>query len=93
MATAKLRGVHTRDQWLDLAAHFKWLCVRCLKPCWQQRDHISPVYQGGSDAISNIQPLCSKCNSSKGPEAIDFRPTAAKSLGIKWPAWDFPVCL
>jgi len=29
-------------------------------------DHIYPVYMGGSLSYWNVQPLCSKCNSSKG---------------------------
>jgi 5-methylcytosine-specific restriction endonuclease McrA len=37
-----------------------------------ERDHIVPIYQGGSDAITNIQPLCKRCNCAKGPETTDW---------------------
>lgn len=38
------------------------------------KDHIEPVYSGGSDAIDNLQPLCRTCNSAKGPDTTDYRP-------------------
>lgn len=36
-------------------------------------DHIVPVNRGGKNEISNLQPLCRKCNSSKGTKIIDYR--------------------
>ena len=36
-------------------------------------DHILPRSRGGTDDISNYQPLCSACNRSKGTRHIDYR--------------------
>jgi len=56
-------------------------CPRCKKDTNNfVKDHIKPIYQGGSDSIDNIQPLCSKCNLSKGNEIIDFRCKNWKTL-------------
>ena len=50
------------------------LCLRCgrgevlLTP-----DHILPLALGGSNLISNIQPLCGACNSWKNVKVVDYR--------------------
>jgi 5-methylcytosine-specific restriction endonuclease McrA len=75
LAIARTKGTHTDAQWESLKAFCRHQCVRCGDNSGKLfRDHIKPIYQGGSDGIDNIQPLCPKCNSSKGREAIDFRP-------------------
>jgi 5-methylcytosine-specific restriction endonuclease McrA len=63
-------------------------CVKCEGKSGLinlDRDHIIPKYQGGSDDPSNWQPLCAKCNASKGPESIDWRIPFAKKHGIEIP--------
>jgi 5-methylcytosine-specific restriction endonuclease McrA len=74
LADARAKGTHTEYEWRDLVAKFDWRCVRCGctpagNPC---KDHITPIYQGGSDAIVNLQPLCRECNSAKGPDTTNW---------------------
>lgn len=73
MAAARKLGTHTKTQWEMLLRAVCGICPRCLEP-WHcfDKDHIVPVYMGGSDAIENIQPLCANCNARKGPETIDW---------------------
>lgn len=73
LSEARRKGTHTDKEWRDLLDFHGGICVRCKKPGPIVKDHITPIYKGGSDAIQNLQPLCRHCNSSKGPETTDFR--------------------
>lgn len=64
---------HTEQEWQDLCAKYNHCCVRCKLPLPLSRDHVVPVTLGGSDAITNLQPLCKVCNSWKNNRTIDFR--------------------
>lgn len=75
LTAARERGRHTTEQWNLLLAFCGDACLRCDVRGKLVKDHIRPIYQGGSDSIENIQPLCSSCNSSKGPEDKDYRPS------------------
>lgn len=73
LMAARLRGRHTDQEWLELVSKHTH-CPRCKQATTVfQKDHIIPIYQGGSDGIENIQPLCKTCNAAKGPETIDWR--------------------
>lgn len=73
MRQARQLGTHTKQEWENLKLRFSYRCVKCGTNEYNlERDHIKPIYQGGSDAISNIQPLCARCNASKGPEDFDW---------------------
>ncbi|HHR5538600.1 TPA: HNH endonuclease signature motif containing protein [Klebsiella quasipneumoniae] len=70
-------GHHTRSQWLNLLSTLDH-CPRCNRK-WEDiprrpdkryryvwtKDHILPLSRGGTDDISNIQPLCYQCNFQK----------------------------
>jgi 5-methylcytosine-specific restriction endonuclease McrA len=85
MELANLKGTHTKEEWYEMKLFFG-ICVRCegkSNLIVLGQDHIIPVYQGGSNSIKNIQPLCARCNSSKGPENIDYRITYAKKHNLQ----------
>lgn len=58
-------GSHTHEQWTDLQARAGHRCVKCRRKQTLTRDHIIPLTKGGTDLITNIQPLCVSCNSRK----------------------------
>lgn len=64
---------HTELQWLELLQKYGHKCLCCGTTERITRDHIIPVHAGGTDDISNIQPLCHSCNSQKGATAVDYR--------------------
>ena len=66
----------TYEDWIKLLQKYKFSCVRCHQQ--EPRivlvmDHVIPLSKGGSGDISNIQPLCGPCNSSKGNRTTDYR--------------------
>ena len=73
LAEARKKATHTKNEWECLKSFFS-CCPRCGGDGEPVKDHIVPIYQGGSDGIENIQPLCRKCNSQKGRETTDYRP-------------------
>lgn len=75
LALARKLGTHTREEFQEMVNFFEGCCVKCGIDGDIVKDHIVPIYQGGSDSISNLQPLCSKCNGGKGPDFTDHRRT------------------
>lgn len=59
------KGSHNYQEWLDLKVKFRHKCAHCFEYKPLTKDHIVPLSKGGSDNISNIQPLCRNCNSKK----------------------------
>lgn len=65
---AKAEGSHTTEEWEQLKARCDYRCQDCGKPEPEiklTRDHIVPLARGGSNYISNILPLCGRCNCEK----------------------------
>lgn len=68
-------GSFTIEEWLSLCEKHKNKCLCCGRDDLAlTQDHVIPLVKGGTDDISNIQPLCSRCNSRKRTEIIDYRP-------------------
>jgi hypothetical protein len=65
-------GSHTPNEWRLLCALYNWRCADCGKKRPLTKDHVIPVVQGGGDDISNVQPLCRSCNSSKNGQAMRY---------------------
>jgi 5-methylcytosine-specific restriction endonuclease McrA len=69
-------GHFTAAEWQALKRQYNYTCLRCgrcepkikLTP-----DHVIPLARGGRNDISNIQPLCGPCNSSKNTATTDYR--------------------
>ena len=85
LAEARKKGTHTKAQWEFMKGYFGE-CVKCESKIDLVKDHIKPIYQGGSDGIDNIQPLCRKCNSSKGADSTDWRPAYCERNACEMPA-------
>jgi len=67
-------GSFTPEQFTDLCHFYGNVCLCCMKEKDLIPDHVIPVVKGGSNDISNIQPLCAQCNRRKHVKVIDYRP-------------------
>lgn len=68
-------GSHTKAEWENLKRRYNNMCLCCknFEPSVKlSEDHIVPLSLGGTDFISNIQPLCLSCNKIKGAKEINF---------------------
>ena len=74
LANARRLARHSAAEWQAILWVCGNVCVKCGAVEDIVKDHILPIYRGGSDGIENIQPFCRSCNAAKGPENIDYRP-------------------
>jgi 5-methylcytosine-specific restriction endonuclease McrA len=70
-----IEGTFSEQEWQTLCKRYGYLCLACGQQKPLTRDHIIPITkEGATNYITNIQPLCGPCNSSKGDRVIDYRP-------------------
>jgi 5-methylcytosine-specific restriction endonuclease McrA len=68
-------GHYTAAEFKALCEEYGNVCLRCGdKGAPLTPDHVIPLSLGGSNWITNIQPLCRRCNSRKNVKIIDYRP-------------------
>jgi len=66
-------GTFTKEEWLNLCSTYDNKCLCCGNTLPLTIDHVIPISVGGKSDITNLQPLCRPCNSSKGVKIIDYR--------------------
>lgn len=91
LSEARKKGQHTKEQFQEMVNFFGGQCVKCGTEGDILKDHIIPIYQGGSDGIDNLQPLCKHCNSKKGVDSTDYRLIVCEQNKLNFPnAWQTP---
>ncbi len=66
------KGNHSYEEWKLLLDKYNHKCIYCRRGNIRlERDHLIPIFCGGSDFIENIAPACRSCNSSKGTKTAE----------------------
>jgi 5-methylcytosine-specific restriction endonuclease McrA len=73
VALMGIPGEVKSDEWELICILFDFKCASCgcCKPLTM--DHVIPLSRGGQHSITNIQPLCRKCNGQKHTKSTDHR--------------------
>jgi 5-methylcytosine-specific restriction endonuclease McrA len=67
------QGNFTAAEWRDLCARYGNKCLACGSEGPLTVDHVIPISKGGTNDITNLQPLCLSCNLHKHEKTIDYR--------------------
>lgn len=69
------KGTFTLEEWESLKERHNRRCLCCGRAEPEVKltaDHIVPLVRGGTNDISNIQPLCGSCNSRKNIKIVAY---------------------
>jgi 5-methylcytosine-specific restriction endonuclease McrA len=72
------KGSFTFEEWEELKKRYNYTCPMCGRKEPEIKltvDHIVPISKGGTNDISNIQPLCLECNLKKGTKTLKLCPS------------------
>jgi len=83
------------DKWNLVVAHYNNVCAACGSAPDEkgfQQDHKVPRAQGGTDALTNMQPLCDSCNNVKSVVCRNCKEDCTK-CGWAYPEFYKPIKL
>jgi HNH endonuclease/NUMOD3 motif len=69
------QGSFSMEEWKLLKEEYNFTCPACFRSEPEivlTFDHVVPLVKGGSNYISNIQPLCRSCNAKKHDKLIHY---------------------
>lgn len=69
----RAEGCYTPEQIQVLFLACGYKCLVCRTTEQIQIDHIVPIKRGGTNWITNLQPLCRTCNRNKFTKTVDYR--------------------
>lgn len=58
-------GTHTWTEWTTVLARFEGRCAYCEQEGRLGKEHVLPLARGGTNYISNLLPVCQRCNNRK----------------------------
>lgn len=76
-------GSFTKEEWELIKRKFRYSCPACGSSGIKLTiDHIVPIIKGGTNNISNIQPLCGPCNIRKHANIRKYSPNGQLEMVI-----------
>lgn len=81
----------SKKRWRQLLKILGDVCLKCgVQPV--TKDHIVPLARGGLNHPTNLQPLCRRCNGTKGDDIADYRtPAMREAILARWPLNRVPL--